>query len=144
MWITAASWAATLAEKEAAARERYRSRGDAAAQAILLDEHGPLLQQLKVEAPGLKEVHKVEAARNKAGPSMYGDPFATGNKPRRRFWPKAKETMPLFFLLAWLVLGIPAASTKNERMHSVSGRICSKFRACMKPSTLEHLTLGYY
>ena len=38
----------------------------------------------------------------------------------------------------------PAASTKNERTHSVAGRICSKYRACMKPEKTERLTLGYY
>jgi len=146
IFVSDADHAAKLAAEAAAARVRYRARNDEVAQAIANDEHGVLLAQLQIEMGALKVLVKAEAARKLAkAPSIYGDPFDSNNEARYRFWPKAKETMPLLFYAAWFILAsIPAASTENERMHSVAGRICSKYRACMKPSQTERLTLGYY
>lgn len=146
MWVSDEAHAKKLAMEEAAARERFRQKDDAVAQAVALDEQGVFLPQLKIELVALKKLADAERERKgRKEPSPYGSPFDVDNKLRYGFWPKAKETMPLLFLAAWLILAsIPAASTKNERVHSVSGRICCKFRAAMKAASVEELTLGYY
>lgn len=51
--------------------------------------------------------------------------------------------MPLLFYMAWCILASIPAATKNERLHTVSGRIRPKYRASMKPNSVEMLTLGY-
>jgi hypothetical protein len=51
--------------------------------------------------------------------------------------------MPVLFCMAMTLLPIPFASTSNERVHSVLGRILSKFRCSMTSTTLEESMLGY-
>ena len=80
-------------------------------------------------------------ARNEV--PKYGDPLESGNKARYRFWHAHKAQMPLLFEAAWALLCIPASATNNERVHSVSGRICDKQRGSLKPSNIERLTLAF-
>ena len=146
MWVSEDAHNKTLADLEAAARARYREKDDAVAQAVAHDEHGPILTQLMIEVDALKKLVQAEGGRNERNEaSTYGKPFESNNVNRYCFWPKAKDTMPLLFLAAWLILAsVPASSTKNERMHSVAGRICCKFRSAMKAASIEQQTLGYY
>jgi hypothetical protein len=146
IWVSDDAHTKTLADLEAAARARYRLKDDAVEQAVAHDEHGPILAQLQIEVDALKKLVKAEGGRHERNEaSEYGGPFDSDNEKRYSFWPKAKDTMPLLFLAAWLILAsVPAASNKNERLHSVAGRICCKFRSAMKAASVEQQTLGYY
>ena len=145
-YVSDAQHAETLAELERVARERYRTRHDGLRAELEADPFGPLYKQLVKEVEILKGLHKAEsAAENIDNPSIYGLPLDQGNKPRYRFWPSRRLEMPLLFEAAWSFLaGLPAASTLNERMHSVSGRIASKLRSTLKPDSIERLTLAFY
>ena len=77
------------------------------------------------------------------GWATYGDPLAaTVNQARYSFWTDHQAEMPLLFFLATVVLGAQATSMEVERMHSLAGRITSRFRACMSPAKTEQLTLA--
>jgi len=87
----------------------------------------------------------VEARRN---PSLwvktYGKPFDQGNVNRHMYWYSKRASMPLLFLVSQFLLTAPAASTDNERSHSVAGRIMSKARCSMSGDTLDRNLMGYY
>jgi hypothetical protein len=76
----------------------------------------------------------------------YGLPLQSKKVDARyEFWPSRKKQWPLLYYCATqLLAGSKASTCSNERMHSVSGRIFSKLRASLLPSSVERLTLGYY
>ncbi len=142
-YISDAQHAETLLELERQARERYRLRHDQLRAELEADPYGPLYTQLEKEICVLKALHRAESSADM--PSVYGLPLDKGNRLRYRFWPSQRSNMPLLFEVAWTFLaGFPAASTLNERMHSVAGRIVSKMRSSMKPDSIERLTLAFY
>lgn len=67
-----------------------------------------------------------------------------GNLNRKKYWVQRRNEMPVLYCMAMIILPIPFASTSNERVHSVLGRILSKFRCSMNSETLEENLLGYY
>ena len=87
----------------------------------------------------------VEARRNPLlSVKTYGKPFDQGNANRLMYWPSKRASMPLLFLVSQFLLTAPAASTDNERSHSVAGRIMSKARCSMSGDTLDRNLMGYY
>jgi hypothetical protein len=82
-WTTDAAHANNLEELEKEAKDRFRSRNNAAAQIVLGDSHGPILVQLQLEVQALKKLHREHAAQGAQSP--YGDPFDSDNKERYRF-----------------------------------------------------------
>ena len=74
----------------------------------------------------------------------YGKPFDQGNPNRLMYWSSKRASMPLLFLVSQFLLTAPAASTDNERSHSVAGRIMSKARCSMSGDTLDRNLMGYY
>jgi len=75
--------------------------------------------------------------------AKFGTPLDKVEKAARyQFWPEQRATLPLHYFVARAVLGAQAASTVNERLHSVSGYICAGHRGAMKADMLEMLTLG--
>ena len=76
--------------------------------------------------------------------ATYGGPFDQGNTNRLMYWYTKRKDMPLLYLVAQILLTAPAASTDNERAHSVAGRIMSKMRSSMSGDSLDRNLLGYY
>ena len=74
---------------------------------------------------------------------QYGQPFDQGNTNRLAFWVSQKKTMPLLFYVASILLTAPAASTDNERAHSVGGRVVSKTRCSLVGDSVDRNTTGY-
>ena len=76
----------------------------------------------------------------------YGLPLQSEKVDARyEFWPSRKKQWPLLYYCATqLLANLKASTCSNERMHSVFGRIFSKLRASLLPSSAERLTLGYY
>jgi hypothetical protein len=76
--------------------------------------------------------------------AKYGSPLSSGNVARMTYWPARKARWPLLYYCACVKLaGKKASSTSNERSHSVVSRIMSRFRSCMKATTLQELTLAH-
>jgi len=76
--------------------------------------------------------------------AKYGSPLSSGNVARLAYWPARKVRWPLLYYCACVKLaGKKASSTSNERAHSVMARIMSRFRSCMKATTLQELTLAH-
>ena len=75
----------------------------------------------------------------------FGKEMEEGPDARYEYWPSVKSSRPLLYFCAETLLGGDGNSTCfNERMHSPAGRITEKYRASMKPDTVERLTLGYF
>ena len=56
-----------------------------------------------------------------------------------------KQQSPLLYFCATALLACDGKSTCfNERMHSPASRITAKFRASMKPDSVEKLTMSYF
>ena len=60
------------------------------------------------------------------------------------YWYTQRASMPLLYLVSQVLLPAPAASTDNERSHSVAGRIMSKTRCSMSSDSLDRNLMGYY
>jgi hypothetical protein len=104
-----------------------------------------LVTQLTVEMEILTREHERARDATTKGEwrTRYGAPFDTGNVNRKLYWKQRRDEMPVLFCMAMTLLPIPFASTSNERVHSVLGRILSKFRCSMTSTTLEESMLGY-
>jgi len=132
--------AAMLAELE----EQYGAgKAGGAAAVMVLDGLGPVLRKLKEEILSLKKYHEQAWRDQKVWVKAYGGAFDQGNLKRLSFWGEHKEEMPLLFLAASALLCAPGASTSCERVNSVMGRILSKMRCSLSPSSVERNTLGY-
>ena len=112
------------------------------------DKYAPLQEGLMKELEMLRSIRlrfKLAAAQD---PPVFefGDPVAAGNKARYKFWPEKKGTMPILYFLAKVILCPWNHTLACEREHKAMGRIFSRYRAGMKMSTVEKLTLGrqYY
>ena len=103
-----------------------------------------LVTQLETEMETLTREH--ERARDSTKgewKTRYGAPVDTGNVNRKLYWKHRRDEMPVLYCLAMTLLPTPFSSTSNERVHSVPGRILSKFRCRMTSTTLEESMLGY-
>ena len=112
-----------------------------------------LLDALRVEIDAYDKFVDVQGDNYLASLAPGGAPFTApygsslGPKVRTRyeFWPSKRKVWPLlFYCVCQLLAGTKASSCSNERLHSVSGRICSKLRNKLKPDNVEKLTLAYY
>lgn len=96
------------------------------------------------EEMGILGEHHVKARTRRAlWEQQYGQPFDQGNTNRLAFWVAQKKTMPLLFYVASILLTAPAASTDNERAHSVGGRVVSKTRCSLVGDSVDRNTTGY-
>jgi len=104
-----------------------------------------LVKQLAAEMEILTREHERARDATTSGEwrKRYGAPFDTGNVNRKLYWKQRRDEMPVLFCMAMTLLPIPFASTSHERVHSVLGRILSKFRCSMTSTTLEESMLGY-
>ena len=127
-----------------ALEEQYGAgKAGGAAAVEVLDGLGPVLKKLKEEMLSLKKYHELAWKDQKGWVKVYGGAFDQGNHKRLSFWGEHKEEMPLLFLAASALLCAPGASTSCERVNSVLGRILSKMRCSLSPSSVERNTLGY-
>lgn len=157
-------WAAHKAEEKKKLKDTWRNRD--AVQSLEdgvegvfdggggdRDPFAPLLDGLRAEMALYREFLNDQTnlwlqnkdTWGKAFPAPYGTPLGPKVDARYEFWPQRKEEWPLlFFCATQLLAGAKASTCSNERTHSVSGRICSKLRGSLLPSTVEQLTLAYY
>jgi len=119
---------------------------DALEAEMTVGSHDTLVAKLVEEMQFLEREH--EKARTPGTKDewkrIYGGPFDQGKLNRKRYWVQRRTEMPVLYCMAMIILPIPFASTSNERVHSVLGRILSKFRCSMNSETLEENLLGYY
>ena len=76
--------------------------------------------------------------------AKMGDTLArTDTRAIYRFWQEQKDTLPLHYLLAKMVLaGVKMTATGNECLHSVAGFVSRMQRGSQAPETTESLVLG--
>jgi len=123
---------------------RFGAAAAGGAQAVAaLDPLGPLLTQLEAEMATLKKLHVEAREQGLEWVKRYGLPFDQGNANRLMFWPTQKSNLPLLYTMASVLLTAPAASTDNERAHSLGGRIVSKLRSSMTGASVDRNTMGY-
>jgi hypothetical protein len=112
-------------------------------------QHGPkqkLFEKFEAEWKAYIASWNLEDSKDAAGVvgAKYGSPLSSGNVARLAYWPARKARWPLLYYCACVYLaGKKASSTSNERTHSVVSRIMSRFRSCMKATTLQELTLAH-
>ena len=148
-WWSEERWQQHLQERCQKLDKEYEAQNAGGVEAIVvLDPLGPLLEQLEKEIGYLKEEHASAVLRSADWNAKYGAPLASctdaQERLRKAYWVTKKDNMPLLFRCACILLTAPAASTSNERVHSVTGRILSKYRSSMKPDNLNRCTMGYY
>jgi len=117
------------------------------------DECAPLIDVLRSEMMQYRAFLDTQAKLfmqhrdewGKAFPAPFGLPLGPKVDARYEFWPQRKKEWPLlYFCATQLLAGSKASSCSNERTHSVAGRICSKLRGSLQPSSIEKLTLAYH
>ncbi|MCX8512782.1 MAG: hypothetical protein ORN83_13600 [Chthoniobacteraceae bacterium] len=119
------------------------------------DPFGLMLDALRKELQDFKEflgtqtqifMQRVPVGGAQWDGGAYGLPLQSEKVDARyEFWPSRKKQWPLLYYCATqLLANLKASTCSNERMHSVFGRIFSKLRASLLPSSAERLTLGYY
>ena len=86
-------------------------------------------------------VDQLSMVFSKPPPDIYGDPLTQNVISRYAFWPSNKGKLPLLFLVACVILVIPATSTPNESLHSIIGIILRKHRSCLSDDNAQHYTL---
>ena len=78
------------------------------------------------------------SAPNKA---LFGDPLQQGVPARYIFWPSNRDKLPLLYIVASVILCVPATSTPNESLHSVIGIILRKLRNSLTDENLAYYVL---
>ena len=109
----------------------------------MLDPLGPLYTMLLEEMEILKAHHVTARTNPDKWVEQYGQPFDQGNTNRLTFWGAQKKVMPLLFYVASTLITAPAASTDNERAHSVGGLVVSKTRCSLVGDSVDRNTCGY-
>ena len=148
-WMTAERWQQFLKEQVEILDRNFAAHAAGGVEAIeQLDPLGPIMTKLQEEVQFLRAEH-LKAARDKATwTASYGTPLGSctpqQEKNRKAYWVTKRGSMTLLYLCACVLLTAPGASTSNERVHSVCGRILSKYRCSMKPDSLNRSAMGYY
>ena len=144
-WMADTAWEDKKREMVAAATERSRVKRAAVRagepDAVHEGPMEPLRQAFFAEFALLRK--DVEAVAHAGVKSKFGMPLDSGNTERYTYWPSVKSSRPILYFLATCgPLVLKAASISNERVNSVLGRIVTKLRCKLAPSTQEMLTLA--
>ena len=108
------------------------------------DEQGDmelLKEALTEEFATLRKIRETHWRSKDPKKPDYGDPLKQDCTERYKFWPSNEAVMPLLFLVACIILTIPATSTPNESLHSVLGIILRKQRNSLSTENVVYYTL---